>query len=109
MNDSQTLNCLVCGGVMKRNHQIAYIDYSCHAQDDHHFSWRIVHNNLAKLRVRFNEGGERLCLKIHYDEGYSEVWTGSKSVRLKINQIVVPQFEDIEKLKHKIRTILVFS
>ena len=109
MNEFQNFNCLVCGKVMKINHQIAYIDHSCHTQDDHHFSWRIVNDKLAKLRVRFNEGRERLCLKVHYDEGYSEVWTGSKSVRLRVNQIIIPNFEDIEKLKNKIRTILVFS
>lgn len=109
MNVSQDFNCLVCNRVMKHEHQIAYIDHFCNTQDDHHFSWRIVHGNLAKLRIRFNEGRERLCLKIHYDEQYSEVWTDSKSVRLKINQIIIPNFEDIEKLKNKIRTILVFS
>lgn len=111
MNVSEEFNCLVCGKTMKMEHQIAYIDYSCilSARDDHHFSWRIVHGNLAKLRVRFKDGHERLVLKIHYDEGYSEVWTTTESVRLKINQIIIPNFEDIESLKNKIRTILVFS
>jgi ribosomal protein L32E len=109
MNINEEFNCLVCNKVMQSNHQIAYIDYSCHRQDDHHFSWRIVHGNLAKLRIRFKDGSERLVLKIHYDEDYSEVWTMPDSVRLKVNQIIIPNFEDVEKLKNKIRTILVFS
>lgn len=101
--------CLVCGKDMERHHKIKYIDWSC-AQQDHHFSWRIVSNQMAKLRIRFENKGERLCLKVHYDEGYSEVWSKANSAnRLRINQIVVPNFEDIEALKHKIRTILVFS
>lgn len=91
-------------------HRIAFVDYYCNGQDDHHFSWRIKDNSLLKLRIRFEDKKERLCLKIHYDEKYSEVWTKSKSTnRIRINQIVVPDFMDIERLKNKIRTLLVFA
>lgn len=104
-------NCLVCGKEMIANHMIAYIDYHCQPDDfNHHFSWRIKNNILIKLRVRFSDKKERLCLKIHYDEGYSEVWSrGSLDNRLRIDQIIFPNFEDIEKLKNKIKTILVFG
>ena len=108
MNKLQNFNCLVCNNLMKRKYNITYIDHSCHIWTDHHFSWRIVNDNISKLRIRFSDDNERLCLKVHYDEGYSEVWTSSNSTRLKINQIIVTNFEDIEKLKNKIRTILVF-
>lgn len=96
---------------MEMHHKISFVDYSCkHSPDDHHFSWRIKNNNLAVLRIRFGKGSERLCLKVHYDEGYSEVWSNPMSTnRLRINQIVVPNFEEVDKLKNKIRTLLVFG
>jgi len=104
--------CLICGREMNESNKIQYIDYFC-TQDDHHFSRRIKNNwpgrQMVKLRIRFLKKHERLALKIHYDEGYSEVWTTAKSPRFRINQIVIPNFENIERLKHKIRTILVFA
>lgn len=109
MNPLEKYQCLVCGKEMELHHKISYIDHSCGKQDDHHFSWRLVEGNMVKLRIRFQTGKERLCLKIHYDEKYSEVWTGGKSERIRINQIIIPNFEDIEALKNKIRMCLVFS
>jgi hypothetical protein len=103
-------NCLVCNREMESKHLNMYEDHFCNTQKDHNFSWRIRHNNLAKLRIRFMTGQERLCLKIHYDEGYSEVWSKINTAnRIRINQIVVPDFTDLEKLKNKIRTLLVFG
>lgn len=109
MNPTEKYQCLVCGDEMQMAHFIKYVDHVCKKHDDHHFSWRLMNDSLAKLRIRFQTGSERLCLKVHYDEKYSEVWTGGKSERIRINQIIIPNFEDIEKLKNKIRTILVFS
>jgi len=106
----EKLRCLVCDREMEANNKIMYIDHFCDKVDDHHFSMRIRENVMHKLRIRFQTGDERLCLKVHYDEGYSEVWTRSNSeLRVKIDQIVVPDFTDAEKLKDKIRTILLFS
>lgn len=111
--------CLVCGREMQQHHKIKFIDYSC-VRDDHHFSWRIVeewdpvnytkmNTKMAKLRVRVGEGKNRMCIKIHYDDGYTEVWSTPKSSRIRIDQIIPLDFKDIEKLKNKIRTILVFA
>jgi hypothetical protein len=106
----QKYECLVCRKEMDVHNKIMYIDHTCNLNDDHHFSWRIKDNSLVKLRIRLSSNGERLCLKIHYDEGYSEVWSKSNTTnRIRVDQIVVPNFEDIELLKNKIRTILVFA
>jgi hypothetical protein len=106
----QKYQCLVCGREMVLHHKIIFMDYSCNTEDDHHFSWRIKDNSLAKLRVRFMSKDEQLYLKIHYDDKCSEVWSRSKpNNRIKINQIVVPDFMDLDKLKNKIRMLLVFS
>lgn len=115
----QKYQCLVCGREMTEHHKIKFIDYSC-IRDDHHFSWRVVEEwdqedytsrgkKVTKLRVRLGEGKNRMCLKIHYDEGYTEVWSTPLSSRIRIDQIIAPDFKDVEKLKNKIRTILVFA
>lgn len=110
----QNYNCLICNGLMVGHHKIAYYDYVCNKQDDHQLSFRIVHNimndtrRMQSLRIAFYR--ERLHLKVYYDDKYSEVWAKVNSAnRIKINHIIVPNFSDIEKLKDKIRMLLVFS
>lgn len=125
----EKLQCLVCGKEMEEHHKIAYVDYTCNDVDytsnklrgsDHQLSLRIVNEfwmdgsiqmktpRMTKLRIAFYR--EKLHLKIHYDDKYSEVWGKINSPhRLRINQIVVPNFSDIDKLKNKIKTLLVFG
>ncbi len=104
--------CLICGHEMKSRDKVTHLDYVCNGFDDHHLSWRMVGDNLSKLRIRFQDEHERLCLQIYYDDKYSEVWSKpgtDTDHRIKVNQIIVPDFTDLEKLKNKIRTILVFG
>lgn len=125
----EKLQCLVCGKEMEEHHKIAYVDYTCNDVDytsnklqgmGHQLTLRIVHDDwmdgsikmrtprMAKLRVAFYR--ERLFLKVHYDDKYTEVWAKNNSVhRNRINMIVVPDFSNIDKLKNKIKTLLVFG
>ena len=116
----QKYQCLVCNKDMVMHHKIAYEDHTCNQDSDHQLSLRIVQEDwmdgsikmrtpkLSKLRLAFYK--ERLHLKIHYDNKYSEVWAKANSPnRIKINQIVVPDFTDLAKLKNKIRMLLVFG
>lgn len=106
----EKLHCLICDREMEANNKIMYVDNFCDKVDDHHFTMRIREGAMHKLRIRFQTGDERLCMKIHYDDGYTEVWSKSDpKVRVKIDQIIVPDFTNIEKLKDKMRTILMFS
>lgn len=84
-----------------------YTDHVC-VQPDHTLAYRVRNGVFAKIRVGFR-GKEKLFLKVHYDEGYSEVWTWHISSRLKINQIVYTDFSNIVKLKDKIKTLLLFA
>jgi hypothetical protein len=102
--------CYVCNEEMRMEHKISYIDHYCVPRwDDHHLTIRFVNDKLIKMRLRFTEPDGRLHLKVHYDEGYSEVWGKPDSERIKIPQVIDVDFSDIPKLKNKIRTYLVFS
>ena len=130
----EKLQCLVCGKEMEDHHKISYIDYNCvdHKcndidytrnelrKSDHQLTLRIAYEEwmdgsiqmrtpkLVKLRIAFYR--ERLHLKVHYDDKYTEVWGKvNSSHRTRINQIVVPDFSNIDKLKNKIKTLLVFG
>jgi hypothetical protein len=118
----EKLQCLVCSKEMVEHHKIAYVDYTCHepSTGGHQLSLRIVYEDwmdgsiemrtpkLAKLRLAFYK--ERLHLKVHYDDKYSEVWAKVNSPhRIRINQVVSPDFSNIDKLKNKIKTLLVFG
>jgi hypothetical protein len=120
--------CLICSGEMHSHHHVEHSDFSCAQKEDHHFSYRVVEENMileeggwsfsavgrfkmTKMRIRlFDEDGSALRLKMHYDKGYSEVWTVPNSPnRIKINSIVIPDFGDLPKLRNKIKTYLVFG
>lgn len=116
----QKYQCLVCNADMVMHHKISYEDHTCSQSNDHQLSLRIIQEDwldgsinmrtprLIKLRLAFHK--ERLHLKVHYDQKYTEVWAKVNSPnRIKINQIVVPDFMDLAKLKNKIRTLLVFG
>ncbi len=111
MTNAQKYECSVCHKELVAEEKTTHKDYSCN-NDDHHFAIRIKDGVTTKMRVRFDNDKDRMVLKIHYDEGYSEVWsqaTYTNEGKIKLNQIVPTNFEDIAKLKNKIRTILVFS
>ena len=102
--------CLICQREMDVLPGTLYTDYLCKDQDDHHFAWRIMDNKMTKLRIRLTDSDENLYLKVHYDENYSEVWVHNRlTQRIRVEQIIIPDFDDINKLKNKIRTILTFS
>lgn len=106
--------CLICNSEMMLYDQLTCKDYHCREfKDDHHFAMRIRDHSMETLRVRFTEGNRRLCLKVHYSRGYSEIWDeaneNSSDNRYVVKQIIVPDFMDIEKIKQKIKTILVFG
>jgi len=105
--------CPICQREMKRDHLIKFIDYYCHpSRSDHHYAKRTtVTCELIECKVRFKEpSNEKIFLKVQYQEGYSEVWTGSYlDARTRIEYPIQLNFDDIEKIRAKIRTCLVFS
>ena len=103
----QKYHCSVCDREMHPEHRISYIDHFCD-QNDHEFSIRVKDETVRILRLRLINHPERLSIKVYYDEGHSEVWTRTGSQRFIINQIVLLDFSDIEKLKNKLRFLLTF-
>lgn len=101
--------CLVCNQEMKVERELLWYDYVC-SQEQHHLSYRVANHRMVKLRIRLGTGEHKLHLKVYYTEGVSDVWSRSKSThRIRINHIIVPDFSDLEKLKNKIKTCLVFG
>lgn len=121
--------CPVCTCEMEGYHCVEYSDYSCDKREDHHYSFRVIEKEvfvdagdsrpaesftdriITKARIRFTEpDGKIIRLRVHYDLGYSEIWTKiSSSHRLQIQQLIPMDFTDIEKLKNKLKTYLVFG
>jgi hypothetical protein len=107
--------CPICQRELKKEHKIKFIDYHCTvSKSDHHYARRTtVKGDLIQCKIRFTELDKtRIYLKVQYEEGYSEVWR-SPPVRIcdraRILYAIPLHFDDIEKLKFKIRTCLVFS
>ncbi len=107
--------CPICTKDMIEENKIKYIDYYCRERADHFYACRILNNEQIKIKMRFTdtlENGtkEKLFLKVNFDEGTSQVWTkNNDNNRIQIDQIFNPDFSDLDKLKVKIRTYLLFS
>lgn len=103
--------CYICQQEMRVDDRINYHDHSCSPRwDDHHLSIRIKDGRMTKLRLRFNdENDKRLHLKVHYDEGYTEVWADAETAHIIINRLIDLDFSDLVKLRHKLRTYITFS
>lgn len=106
----EKFNCPICQSELVLENKTKSKDYSC-ISDDHFYAHRVKENTITKLKVRFVEpNGNKLYFKINYDLGISEVWTkANDNRRTTIDTIFTPDFTDINKLKSKIKTYLVFS
>lgn len=88
-----------------------HTDYSCVKSADHYYAKRIKNDELTKIKFRLTDpDGKKLYIKINYDQGITQVWTKSNNnIRSEIQSVFEPDFSDIEKLKNKLKTYLVFS
>lgn len=106
-------HCPICQKEMTMEHKIKFIDYFCSPpQADHHYSARYADDKLAKVKVRLTDVKRRetLFFKVDYIEGNTLVWTTPNDIkRVVIPQTFIPDFNQLDKLRAKIRTYLVFS
>ena len=108
-------NCPICQSQLEpQDHKILYQDYLCKKNIDHHaymYRYRPAQNEMVQLKVRItDEDGSKIYFKVYYDQNRSEVWTRSNdNQRITIDHAFVPDYSDLEKLKQKIRTYIIFS
>lgn len=108
-------NCPICQRTLEKDSYRERVDYHCSPpRDDHHYAKRVLltdESQLIKLKVRISPESSKLYLKIHYDQGYSEVWTNpdDDESKIRINHIIEPDLTDLKALQTKLRTYLVFS
>jgi hypothetical protein len=81
---------------------------------DHHYAVRVsteAEEQVLKVKIRVSPEKDRYYLKLHYDQGYSQVWANrdEDEQKVKINHIFEPDLTDMNALRHKLKTYLVFS
>jgi hypothetical protein len=88
-------------------------DYECYPPAvDHHYAERVVENKTAIIKIRLGSINDRIAIRINYNKNLTEVWrvgppaTSKKTI---INHTFVPDFSDLNKLRDKIRTYVLFS
>ena len=109
------------------DHSIIYIDYYCN-KHDHFFTERLVDvkddngelikddddnyvKELIKVKLSLRDNnGEKMYLKINYDQGTSQVWTkNSQTPRHTINNVIIPDYNNRKLIINKIKTLITFS
>lgn len=105
--------CPICNRKLTEDdHGKQYMDYHCFPpQSGHHYSKRIAtDNSVLKVKVRLGSAEDRIFLKINFDEGFSEVWSDpDEDNRIKINHVWEPDLTDLDELRAKIKTYMLFS
>jgi hypothetical protein len=105
--------CPICKRELTKEHKIKHVDYHCYPpKSDHHYSEReTITGEKLKVKIRIGSGEDRLFLKVNYDESYSQVWTDpdDDDARIRINHAFEPDVSDLDALRKKLRTYMVFS
>lgn len=104
--------CPICQRELAKEIKTSHVDYHCFPpKSDHHYSSRAsLTGEILKMKVRIGSNENKLFFKVNYDEGYSHVWTNpDDDTRIKINYVFEPDLTDLEALRQKLRTYMVFS
>jgi len=109
------LKCPFCHKQLSVFDNISYIDYLCPSQaKDHHYAER--HSNMndflkSKIKIRLSPTEDKLFLRVHLDDNYSEIWTepGNLSNAIRINHAIEVDFNELSKLENKLRTYIMLS
>jgi hypothetical protein len=105
--------CPICHRILTCQPSIDLTDYECYpALDDHHYAERFIMNDKRIIRVRLGQESNRMVVKINFDKGITEVWRGPPVLNPRktiINQTFTPDFSDLDKLREKFMTYLLFS
>lgn len=112
-------NCPICTCELSLSEETSSLHknsiYSCRAFTKNHMYSLLLSEDskILKFKLRLtNDDDSKITCKIHYDSGYSEVWTGisfNLSDRININHIIELDFSNIEKIKKKLKTYMLFS
>lgn len=108
-------HCPICQRELEKDSYQERVDYHCTPpREDHHYAKRVSHTDesqILKLKVRISPEDTKTFLKIHYDQGYSEVWTNpdDDESKIRINHVMEPDLSDLKALQTKLKTYLVFS
>lgn len=88
-----------------------YNDYHCTTGKNHFFAKRLAMGQLLKVKLRLpDQGNSYLYMKVNFDENSTQVWKkSSEKQRINIDHATSLDFSDIEKIKNKIKTYLLFS
>ena len=108
-------HCKICKSEMV----ISLLDRSFYCRNnanDHFYGERFLADTLMKIKIRLtDEGGEKLYISFDYKSNTTEVWSRKLSLRdndtvkIPIDGTFIPDYSDINKLKSKIKTYLLFS
>lgn len=115
--------CPLCTRKMKVNesHSVnGYYEFDCSSMSiideekiypqDHFYVLRVTDEEfekVLKVKLRLDD----LCLRINFDDNTSEIWVvgSQKNQKVTVPVTFFPSFNDPEKIKQKIRTLLTFS
>lgn len=89
-----------------------YHDYKCNKNLDHHlYIERNLDGTLIITKTRLSIDNEDIIFRINYNDSTTEIWNARSDYPeiLKLNVVFNPDYSDLNKLKLKIKTFMVFS
>lgn len=88
----------------------SYADYHCNHKD-HFFAKRMMMGQLIKVKLRVpDKDNPPLYIKVNFDDNSTQVWKKHSTIpRINIDHACKLDFSDLDKIKNKIKTYLLFS
>lgn len=103
-------NCPICHSSLIREDSLPEIvDLLC-CQDDHFFGQRFNKENLIILKIRLKDDDKNLFVRLNYELNSCNIWIKADQIKpITLSHIIHLDYSNIDKLKQKIKTLLLFS
>lgn len=108
-------NCPICERLLTKNRDPLNdenVVYNCQpSMSNHHYCEAYEGEKLAITKVRISIVST-VFLKSYILAGYSEIWSvpdQEQSKKVRLDYIINPDFSNLEKLEHKLRTYMMLS
>lgn len=105
------MECPICQATLKIDKFNNIIEEKCIANiEDHFYCTRSSKNDfISKQKIRLKDNEHNLVIVINHDQQTCEVWRDDDSKKISVPISFQADFSDLEKIKQKIKTYLLFG
>lgn len=106
------MQCPICQAALKRDSFNNIIEEKCISDaEDHFYCTRSYAQDeiILKQKIRLKDNEHNLIIVIHHDQQTCDVWRDDDKKKISVPISFQADFSDLDKIKQKIKTYLLFG